>query len=235
MLNWLDDATGGSAQLRWTYRRSDAGDSTLLLGAQVDAMRLIDSALPQQVGGEWVRFGDSTATPLIQPGRETIYSGFATAPSQVQRPVDRQRRAAPRRQGPPSRRQRHRPQPAGRDRMGAEQPVRPQALLRAIVRRFPLLVPLQRLSCVPGSSDLKPEHLQSLQLTPGLNLMDGKLRNTFNFFYNDVSDFVFRNNAAKPVSRAMPTPVSSRALGSTTRPPGSGRTCGSTERSPSST
>jgi outer membrane receptor for ferrienterochelin and colicin len=49
-----------------------------------------------------------------------------------------------------------------------------------------------------GSKSLKPEHMDSYQLTPTIKLAGGKVINSFNFFYNKFSDFIWRNNNAFP-------------------------------------
>jgi iron complex outermembrane receptor protein len=53
-----------------------------------------------------------------------------------------------------------------------------------------------RLPSFRGSTDLKPEILQSYQLTPAYTLLDGKLHAKFNFYYNQYSDVVFRRTTA---------------------------------------
>lgn len=197
-INWIDDALGGVAQLRLGYETSGGAEGDLLLGGQVDHMRLRDSNLPVQVGGEWTRFGDSRSAPLIQPGEETIYSGFG----QLKHKFDERWIAN-----------------AGlrldvKDRHRGDNvtDLSPRlALVWVPTATFDMKLSYARsfvdapywyrynvLPAYQGSADLKPEHLQSLQLTPSLTLKGGKLRNTLNVFYNDVSDFVFRNNAAGP-------------------------------------
>jgi iron complex outermembrane receptor protein len=38
-----------------------------------------------------------------------------------------------------------------------------------------------------------PEHLRAVQLTPTINLLDGKLSNTFNVYYNQVYEVIVRD------------------------------------------
>ncbi|MCJ8347205.1 TonB-dependent receptor [bacterium] len=47
-----------------------------------------------------------------------------------------------------------------------------------------------------GSRDLKPEYLKSWQFTPSYVSKDKKKKYQFNVFYNQLSDFVFRDTAA---------------------------------------
>jgi iron complex outermembrane receptor protein len=196
-----------------SYGASGAGGGDLLIGAQVDRMRLRDSNLPVQEGGQWTRFGDSRAAPLIQPGREVIYSGF----SQLRHKFNDRWIAN-----------------VGvrldiKDRHRGENvtDLSPRAALVWVPSsRFDLKLSYGRsfvdapywyryniFPAYQGSADLKPEHLSSLQLTPSLSLMDGKLRNTLNVFYNDVSDFVFRNNAAGPNDARYANAGSLKSLG----------------------
>jgi len=49
-----------------------------------------------------------------------------------------------------------------------------------------------------GSETLEPERLNSLQLTPSWHFWDGLLSYEVNFFYNHLTDSVFRNNLAGP-------------------------------------
>jgi len=56
-----------------------------------------------------------------------------------------------------------------------------------------------RFSTLPsfkGSENLKPERLESLQLTPTFTLLDKNLILTANLYYNELSDFIFRDNNA---------------------------------------
>jgi len=56
-----------------------------------------------------------------------------------------------------------------------------------------------RFSSLPsfqGSENLKPERLESLQLTPTFTLLDKNLILSTNIYYNQLSDFIFRDNNA---------------------------------------
>ncbi|WP_141235603.1 TonB-dependent receptor [Pseudoalteromonas sp. NBT06-2] len=56
-----------------------------------------------------------------------------------------------------------------------------------------------RFSSLPsfqGSENLKPERLESLQLTPTFTLLDKNLLISTNIYYNELSDFIFRDNNA---------------------------------------
>ena len=55
-----------------------------------------------------------------------------------------------------------------------------------------------RLGSFRGSEFLKPEILQSLQLTPSFILSDSKMKLKLNFYYNHYSDVVFRRTTALP-------------------------------------
>lgn len=54
-----------------------------------------------------------------------------------------------------------------------------------------------RFSTLPsfqGSENLKPERLESIQLTPTFTLLDQNLILSTNIYYNELSDFIFRDN-----------------------------------------
>jgi len=56
-----------------------------------------------------------------------------------------------------------------------------------------------RFSTLPsfqGSENLKPERLESIQLTPTFTLLDQNLILSTNIYYNELSDFIFRDNNA---------------------------------------
>lgn len=55
-----------------------------------------------------------------------------------------------------------------------------------------------RLGSFRGSELLKPEILQSLQLTPSFILNDNKMKLKLNFYYNHYSDVVYRRTTALP-------------------------------------
>ncbi|MBI4888916.1 MAG: TonB-dependent receptor [Acidobacteria bacterium] len=195
--SWLDDAVGGIVQMDRQYRVGGAGGD-ILAGVQVDRMRLIDSNLPAGEGGEWTDFGDSRQAPLLQPGREIIYSAF----TQVKHTFNTRwlvnnglrLDVKDRHRGP------------------NVTDVSPRlALVFTPTSRFDVKVSYARsfvdapywyrynvFPTYQGSENLRPEHLRSFQITPGISLLDGRLRNTVNVFHDTVTDFVFRDNNAGP-------------------------------------
>ena len=196
--SWLDDAVGGIAQVNRGYRTAGGQEGTILAGGQIDRMRLIDSNLPAGQGGEWTHFGDSRAAPLLQPGHETVYSAF----TQVK----------------------HRFGPRWILNNGVRLDVKDRhrgpnitdlsprlALVHVPSGRFDVKFSYSRsfvdapywyrynvFPSYQGSEDLRPEHLESVQVTPTVAFLGGRLRNAANVFFNNVTDFVFRDNNAGP-------------------------------------
>lgn len=73
---WREFSQGVIAQVGKKYNLGNMrGD--LLIGAQVDRMRLYDSFLMGGRGGEFKTIGDNSKVQLLQIGSEVIYSGFA--------------------------------------------------------------------------------------------------------------------------------------------------------------
>lgn len=196
LVHWIDDAVGGSVQASWEYGLGGA-TGTLLAGAQVDRMHLRSSDLSVAEGGEWVRFGDSSSAPLLQPGSETVYSAFLQA--------------------------KHRVTGAWIVNAGFRLDEKDRHLGANIHNFSPRLgvvwVPNDRLDVklsyaqsfvdapywyrynvfpsYQGSQNLRPEILESLQLTPTFNAAGGRFKNSLNVFYNEVTDFVFRDPNAR--------------------------------------
>lgn len=197
-INWLDDAVGGVVQANHKYTTPGGQEGTLLVGGQIDRMRLTDSSLPVQRDGEWTGFGDSRLTPLLELGSETIYSVFTQVRHRFNQRwiVNNGIRFDVK--------DRHR---------GVNvSDVSPRfALVYLPSERFDVKLSYARsfvdapywyryniFPSYQGSQDLRPEHLDSLQVTPSVSLLNGRLRNTFNVFLNHVKDFVFRNNNPDP-------------------------------------
>lgn len=199
-INWLDDAMGGVAQATRKYRSRGGLDGTILVGAQIDRMRLTDSSLPVQRAGEWVGFGDSHDRPLLEPGRETVYSIF----SQVKHRFNERWLVN------------------NGIRFDIKDRHRGPNITNISPRLAVVFVPTDRFDVkmsystsfvdapywyrynvfpsYQGSENLRPEYLRSLQVTPSFNFFGGRLRNSLNLFHNDAKDFVFRNNDAAPTA-----------------------------------
>ncbi len=53
-----------------------------------------------------------------------------------------------------------------------------------------------QLASFRGAQELKPEHLETLQITPSTTLLDDRLYLAGNLYYNKLKDFIFRDNGA---------------------------------------
>ncbi|MEK7705739.1 MAG: TonB-dependent receptor [Myxococcota bacterium] len=197
-LTWNDDAAGAVLLGRYSYDLGAFSRGNLSVGAQVDRMRLIDSALPSMTGGDWTGFADTKATRVLARGSETIYSAFAQLKHHLgdtlllnlgARYDDKDRFM-----GPNVR--------AVSPRLAlVYAPFEALDVKLSYAESFvdaPYWYRYNSLASYRGARDLTPEHLRSLQLTPTVTLLGGLVRNTLNLYYNHLYDFVFRNNAALP-------------------------------------
>ncbi len=197
-LDWHDDDVGIITQARYRYLLPVLGQGNLMFGLQIDKMRLVDSALPSTDGFDWTAFNDTQERPVLQPGAETIYSGFFQVKQDL--PGDLTLNLGLRYDY----KERHRGEPI--------YDLSPRiALIWSLGKLFNLKASYARsfvdapywyrynsLPSYQGSQGLTPEHLQSVQLTPTMTLLNGRLVNTLNLFYNNVYDFVFRDSQAGP-------------------------------------
>lgn len=194
-VHWSDNAAGGIVQATWDYKAGGGG--TLLAGVQVDRFRLRNSDLAVADGGEWVRFGDTAAAPLLQPGVETIYSGFLQAKHRLSdewivnaglRVDEKDRHRGPNINN-------FSPRlavvwvPSGRFDVKLSYA---QSFVDA-----PYWYRYNVFPSYQGSQDLRPENLKSLQLTPTFSAAGGRFKDTLNVFYDEVTDFVYRNPNAR--------------------------------------
>jgi iron complex outermembrane receptor protein len=197
-LHWDDDATGGTVQGRYRYQLGSVGSGSLMMGVQVEGMRLIDSQEGVASHGVWTSVGDMPSKPLLQPGHEETYSAFTQLKHQLPGGVvlngglrfDFKERHL----GPPI----HDLSP--RVALIWKQSEHFDAKL-SYSQSFvdaPYWYRYNSLPSYQGSQNLLPEHLQSLQFTPSVTFLGGKLKNTTNVFYDHLYDAIFRNNAALP-------------------------------------
>jgi iron complex outermembrane receptor protein len=200
-LMWNEDDVGAIAQLRYSYVLAPTWNGNLTFGLQIDGMRLLDSNNPSSLNGDWTGFNDNyiadpTKKPLLERGREVIYSSFLQLKQHL---------------GPTlianigvryDVKERHK---------GSQvKDFSPRAALiftpgetfdikLSYAQSFVDAPYWYRYNSIPsyqGASDLTPEHLRSLQITPGLSLLEGKLKNALTLFYNDFTDLIYRAKTA---------------------------------------
>ncbi len=193
-VSWDEHDYGAIVQLRLPYTL--LGSGSFLVGAQVDATTLEDSALPLQQGGEWTTFADRSADQLLEVGSEQSLSAFVQL---------RHRFAAPLILNAGVRydvKQRLR----GDDIHNASPrvalvwlPNSTFSVKGSFAQSFvdaPYWYRYNSLASYRGGEFLRPERLSTAQLTPTITLFDGRLKNTLNLFYSRFSDFIYRNNNA---------------------------------------
>lgn len=202
--SWVEYGLGLTAQGKLKYAM--AGKGSLTVGAQVDHMNLYDSEFPIQVGGidemgnptppDWSGWGDSRDQQLLAPGKETTYAGFAQVRHRVNKEIlvnvggryDVKDRAVGANVSAIS------PRLAV-----VYSPMKQFSVKASFARSFvdaPYWYRHNSLGSYRGGADLKPEHLTSYQFTPTVKLLDGHLRYSMNIFYNELTDFIWRNNEA---------------------------------------
>lgn len=212
MPSWAEQAYGLVADLIWNYGPPGL-ESTVLMGSQMDHLRLVDSAFPVGTGGEWTGLSDSSGTPLLEPGQETTSSAYLQVKHRFTQGLilnggfryDRK--------------QRHRGD--------SKQDLSPRlALVWLPGSEFEMKISYARsfvdapywyrynsLPSYRGAVNLRPEHLESLQVTPSLTTFGGRWRNSLNLFSNRLRDVVFRNNLAAPSEPIYSNSASLRSWG----------------------
>ena len=193
-LNWNDDAIGFLSQGYLKYEL--LGSGTLLGGFQLDSMRVLDSGIPTTNNFDWAGYGDTNSARVIDKGQEIIYSPFF----QVKHKFSELLLAN----------------------VGLRYDIKDRHKGKEVSQLSPrvavVLTPSKtidlklsysesfvdapfwyRYNVFPayqGSANLQPERLRSVQATAGLSLLDGRLTNSINVFYDDVFNFIYRNLAA---------------------------------------
>lgn len=194
MVSHDEDAVGGILQARLTYDL--LGSGSVLAGGQFDRMRLLDSVALDGSGGQYTVVQDTSQNKVILPGTETVYSGFVQVKHKLAEPwvlnLGVRYDYKDRRTGPSV--------SDWSPRLAVV--YAPSAVFDVKLSYGQSFVDAPywyRYNSFPayrGASTLVPEHLRSLQLTPTVSL--GRFRSSLNVFYDDVYDFIFRNNAAVP-------------------------------------
>ncbi|OQY44802.1 MAG: hypothetical protein B6242_11850 [Anaerolineaceae bacterium 4572_78] len=194
---WYERAMGFIVQLNGAYNLGGQ-DSTWMIGTQLDRMELYDSEHIRGVDGEWTEFVDTRGGKLLDTGKERISSVF----TQIKHRFSEQWIANFGVRF--DKKERHKGE-------GVDEISPRAALIWIPVEMFDLKVSYSRafvdaaywyryniLPNYQGTESLKPEYMDSYQLTPTIKLADGKITSSFNFFYNKFSDFIWRNKNASP-------------------------------------
>jgi outer membrane receptor for ferrienterochelin and colicins len=172
------------------------GSGTWMIGTQVERIEMYDSDIIAGAGGEWQTVMDSSGQKIVKTGRERIFSGFTQIKHKFSKQLignfgvrfDRKKRRTGEVLDDWS------------PRLALIWIPDDQFDLKISYSRAFVDAPyFQRYNILPnyrGSESLKPEYMDSYQLTPTIKFAGGKVINSFNFFYNKFSDFIWRNNNA---------------------------------------
>lgn len=196
--SWSDYDFGAITQLKRTYDQARWGSGNVLIGFQFDRMEVTDSQFPLGGGGDWVGFADTADNRVLELGGEASYSAFAQI------------------------KHRFTPQLIAnvglrydiKDRYKGDHvsdwtprlafiylPKEAYGLKVSFAQSFvdaPYWYRYNSLGSYRGGESLKPEHLSAFQVTPFMRILDGKLGLNVNVYYNDLKDFIWRNNNAAP-------------------------------------
>ena len=188
-----DRSRGLTSQLSW-----DKNWGSGLLGYQYDEVDVYKSAFPFGTGGVYSGELFNDDNPLVKPGKESVSSFYAMIKYHLSSrwltnlgfrhdnkdrlTLSNQKNTSPR---------------LGLIYFGDNEFQLKMSYSESFVDS-PYWNRYGALPSFRGSETLSPEKLKSLQLTPSWQLFNGKMLYELNFFYNDLDDFVFRDNMAGP-------------------------------------
>jgi len=194
---WDEYSTGGTLQLNRHYQWR-LGSGNVLLGAQIDKMRVYDSSFPigndAENPGEWSGFIGNSQNPLLELGEEVVYSGFGQIKHRFN---DRWILNTGFRFD-------------NKDRHKGDNltdfsprlaliflPSDQMEIRASYAESFvdgPYWYRYNSLASYQGAESLKPEYLTAYQLTPTFRWWNGRLVNRLNLYYSELTDFIWRNN-----------------------------------------
>ncbi|ELR70655.1 Colicin I receptor precursor [Fulvivirga imtechensis AK7] len=191
---WWDRDLGGISQLTFNY-----GKGNVLIGTQVDWMNVYDSFFAQAAGGTGVlnTFLDTTV-PLLEPGEETIYSAFTQWKHNL---TDNLLINAGIRYDNKDRHEGENVTALSPRIAFIYEASESQNIKLSYSKSFvdaPYWYRYNSLASYSGSRDLKPENLQAVQLTLDSKLFYSSVFNNINFFYQSLTDFIYRDPNAGP-------------------------------------
>ncbi|MBN2693427.1 TonB-dependent receptor [bacterium] len=190
-IKWNEYSFGTIVQLNKDYQI--AGEGSLLFGIQIDSMSVYDSLFLTSENGYFNNVFAAGQTPVLENGKESVYSSFLQLKhrftDQIILNVGGRFDYKNRHKG------------------DSLTDISPRVALIYIpsdifdiklsfARSFvdaPYWYRYNNLASYKGSEGLKPEYLSSIQLTPSISLLNHKLKYTLNVFYNDLTDFIYRD------------------------------------------
>ncbi|MFH1279277.1 MAG: TonB-dependent receptor [Candidatus Eisenbacteria bacterium] len=195
---WTESDMGFMGHVRKHYEWNGVGSGNLLVGVQYDGMKLTDSMFPLGTGGEYTSIADNSDVRVLETGEEEIYSAFSQLKQRIRNQYifnlgvryDNKNRHDGPRIGNFSPRLAAIYLPNARFNVKLSYS---QSFVDA-----PYWYRYNSLASYRGARDLEPEHLTSVQFTPTIALKGGRITNLLNFFYNDLTHFIYRDNNAAP-------------------------------------
>ncbi len=194
--SWKEISFGEIVQLNKKYDLGIIGKGNFLIGNNIDYMNVFDSYYPVGTNGELSGFGDSTKGRVLEIGSEIIYSGFV----QIKHNIND--KWILNLGGRFDEKDRHKG-----DNINNFSPR--VALIFLPTNTFnvklsyansfvdaPYWYRYNSLASYKGSSNLLPEKLSSIQLTPTVFLYNKKMSYSLNCFYNNLTNFIYRDLAA---------------------------------------
>jgi len=196
IVNWNEYSAGSVIQYRKGYQLARLGSGNIIAGGQADHMKVYDSFYLLGLNGEFTNIADSSSAKILDPGSETILSGFLQIKHRVNNKLILNIG------GRYDNKFRHLGENVSNfsPRLSAIYLPNPAYSFKvSFAQSFvdaPYWYRYNRLASYKGSENLQPEHLSAIQLTSSFNLLENKLDIEVNFFYNSLTDFIYRDPEA---------------------------------------
>jgi iron complex outermembrane receptor protein len=193
---WNEYSYGGVLQLKKQYSLNRLGKGNILAGLQLDGMELIDSFYLIGTNGEFDTIMDNSSVPLLEKGKEIIYSGFFQIKHKFGQKFILNLGARY------DNKKRHKG--GNIDDFSPRlsiiyMPSAKADIKLSYAKSFvdaPYWYRYNSLPSYKGSENLLPEHLTSFQFTSNLRLLNNKYTVGINVFYNKLRDFIYRDPKA---------------------------------------
>jgi len=195
-VSFSDSALGFISQLSKPYDFGFIGNGNGIFGVQVERMDVYDSSMMSGENGEYTKFSDTKAKPVLEKGNESVYSVFGQVKHRITdefilnaglRYDEKQKHTGNNvRDLSPRLALIYLPSDLFQMKLSYSQSfVDPPYWYR-----------YNTLPSYTGSTGLLPEHLRSIQLSETTKLFENRFNNTLTLFYNDLYDFIYRDPKA---------------------------------------
>jgi len=190
---WNEISYGGVIQLKKRYDLKTWGNGNILGGVQTDDMKLIDSFYLLGTNGQFDTVMDNSKKPLLDKGKEDIYSGFLQIKHRLGEKIILNLGARY------DNKKRHLGKNVEDFSPRLSVIFTPSSLVDmklSYAQSFvdaPYWYRYNSLPSYKGSANLLPEHLRSVQFTADFHFLDQKCNLGLNAFYNRLRDFIYRD------------------------------------------